>query len=43
MQSQHIIILGVGNILFSDEGFGIRVIEKLQELYEFHENISVVD
>jgi hydrogenase maturation protease len=36
-------ILGVGCILFSDEGFGIRVIEKLQELYEFPDNVSIVD
>jgi len=36
-------ILGVGCILFTDEGFGIRVIEKLQELYEFPENVSIVD
>jgi hydrogenase maturation protease len=36
-------ILGVGCILFTDEGFGIRVIEKIQELYEFPENVSVVD
>ena len=36
-------IPGVGRILFTDEGFGIRVIEKLQELYEFPENVSVVD
>ena len=36
-------ILGIGNILFSDEGFGIRVIEKLTDLYEFSENVSLVD
>ncbi len=36
-------ILGVGSILFSDEGFGIRVLEKLQTLYEFPENVSLVD
>lgn len=36
-------ILGAGNILFSDEGFGIRVIEKLESLYEFPDNVSVVD
>ncbi|OQX25372.1 MAG: hydrogenase expression/formation protein [Desulfobacteraceae bacterium IS3] len=41
--SPHIMILGVGNILFRDEGFGIRVIEHLQEDYEFPENVSVVD
>lgn len=43
MKSQHIMILGVGCILFTDEGFGVRVIEKLQELYEFPDNVSVVD
>ncbi len=36
-------VLGVGNILFTDEGFGIRVIEKLQSEYDFPENVSVVD
>ncbi|MDO9566466.1 MAG: HyaD/HybD family hydrogenase maturation endopeptidase [Candidatus Desulfaltia sp.] len=41
--SQHIMVLGVGCLLFSDEGFGIRVIEKLQELYEFPDNVSIVD
>jgi len=41
--SPHIMILGVGNILFRDEGFGIRVIETLQEHYEFPENVSLVD
>ncbi len=39
----HILVLGIGNILFSDEGFGVRVIEKLMDLYEFSENVSVVD
>ena len=36
-------ILGVGCILFSDEGFGVRVIEKLEERYMFPDNVSVVD
>ena len=43
MTSPHIMILGVGCILFSDEGFGVRVVEKLQELYEFPDNVSLVD
>lgn len=43
MASPHIMILGVGNILFKDEGFGIRVIERLLDLYEFPENVSIVD
>jgi hydrogenase maturation protease len=36
-------ILGVGNFLFSDEGFGIRVIEKLQAEVRFPEEVAVVD
>jgi hydrogenase maturation protease len=43
MDKKHVMILGVGCILFSDEGFGVRVIEKLQEQYEFPDNVSVVD
>lgn len=43
MEQKQIMILGIGCILFTDEGFGIRVIEKLQELYEFPENVSIVD
>jgi hydrogenase maturation protease len=36
-------ILGVGSILMSDEGFGVRVIETLYQKYEFEGNVSVVD
>jgi len=43
LNSPHIMILGVGCILFSDEGFGIRVIEKLEETYTFPDNVSIVD
>jgi hydrogenase maturation protease len=39
----HVMILGVGCILFRDEGFGVRVIEELQRRYTFPENVSVVD
>lgn len=38
-----IMILGIGCILFSDEGFGVRVVEKLQRLYEFPDNVLLVD
>ena len=38
-----IMILGIGCILYSDEGFGVRVVEKLQQLYEFPDNILVLD
>jgi hydrogenase maturation protease len=41
--SPEIMILGVGCILFSDEGFGVRVIETIQDRYEFPDNVMVVD
>jgi len=38
-----IVILGIGNLLFRDEGFGIHVIRQLQDLFEFPENVSIID
>ena len=38
-----ITVLGIGNILLTDEGFGVRVIEKLYETYEFPDNVAIVD
>jgi hydrogenase maturation protease len=38
-----IMILGIGCTLYSDEGFGVQVVNKLEELYEFPDNVSVVD
>ena len=43
MNSQQIMILGVGCILYSDEGFGVRVIEKIQKNYTFPDNVTIVD
>jgi len=42
-QTKQVMILGVGCILYSDEGFGVRVIEEMEKRYEFSENVSVVD
>jgi hydrogenase maturation protease len=36
-------ILGVGNILLSDEGVGVRVVEYLDQRYDFGRNVQVVD
>jgi len=36
-------ILGIGCILFSDEGFGVRVVEAIESRYRFSENVMVVD
>jgi hydrogenase maturation protease len=40
---EHVMILGVGCTLYTDEGFGVRVIERLDEQYSFPEHVSVVD
>ena len=38
-----IMVLGIGCILYSDEGFGVRVVEKMEKLYDFPENVLLVD
>jgi hydrogenase maturation protease len=41
--SPDIMILGIGSILFSDDGFGIRVAQRIENEYEFPDNVLVVD
>jgi len=41
--TEHIMILGIGNILFCDEGTGVRVMEHINYRYEFPDNVSLVD
>jgi len=36
-------VLGLGNILLRDEGVGVRVIERLQALYDFPPEVQVLD
>lgn len=36
-------VLGVGNLLLSDEGVGVRVIEELSKRYRFPENVVLID
>ena len=38
-----ITVLGIGNTILSDEGFGVRVVEYLQQNYKFPENVSLID
>jgi hydrogenase maturation protease len=37
------LILGIGNILWADEGFGVRAVEQLNQLYQFDDNVTVMD
>ncbi len=36
-------ILGIGNLLLSDESFGVHVIEYLEEKYSFPDSVTVFD
>lgn len=36
-------IIGVGNLLLSDEGFGVQALEYLEKNYDFPENIILMD
>ena len=38
-----ILVLGVGNILFSDEGVGVRAVQKMESEYEFSDNVNLLD
>lgn len=39
----NILVLGLGNILLSDEGVGVRVIESLMERHRLPDNVEVID
>lgn len=43
MDLNRILVLGVGNILLRDEGVGVRVVERLQEMYTFSPNVRLLD
>ena len=36
-------MLGLGNVLLGDEGVGVWVVERLQKLYEFPQEVQVLD
>lgn len=38
-----ITVLGVGNVILRDEGFGVRAVEYLDACYEFPDTIQLVD
>lgn len=42
-EQKRILVLGVGNILYTDEGFGVRVAEELEQRYEFSGNVEIMD
>jgi len=38
-----VLVIGVGNILWADEGFGVRCVEALGEAYDMPANVRLVD
>jgi hydrogenase maturation protease len=38
-----ILVLGIGNLLWADEGWGVRVVEELHRRYAFPENVRLMD
>lgn len=43
LHRSEVTILGVGNVILRDEGFGVRVAEYLAAHYEFPEHVQIVD
>jgi hydrogenase maturation protease len=37
------LVLGIGNVLWADEGFGVRAVDALNEGWSFPETVSLVD
>lgn len=40
---QQVLILGIGNLLWADEGFGIRAVQTLNNHYEFPDSVTLMD
>lgn len=38
-----ILVLGIGNVLWADEGFGVRAVEALNAGWRFPENVTLMD
>lgn len=42
-QSNRILVLGIGNILWADEGFGVRAVEEFHRRYVVPDNVTILD
>ncbi|MGC9270721.1 HyaD/HybD family hydrogenase maturation endopeptidase [Acidiphilium sp.] len=40
---RRVVVLGIGNILWADEGFGVRAVEALHEAYVFPPEVALID
>lgn len=39
----NILVLGIGNVLWADEGFGVRCVERLAQTHSFPANVTLLD
>ncbi|MGL9622907.1 HyaD/HybD family hydrogenase maturation endopeptidase [Bradyrhizobium sp. U531] len=42
-QDDRILVLGIGNILWADEGFGVRAVEEFHRRYAVPVNVTILD
>ena len=40
---REVLVLGIGNLLWADEGFGVRAVEALNQAYRFPDEVELVD
>ena len=38
-----VLVLGIGNLVMGDDGFGVIVAQKLQQSYRFPDNVEIMD
>ncbi|HLP97428.1 MAG TPA: HyaD/HybD family hydrogenase maturation endopeptidase [Sideroxyarcus sp.] len=43
MTQEDVLVLGIGNLLWADEGFGVRAVEELHRQWRFPEQVALVD
>lgn len=43
MSEKRVLLLGIGNVLWADEGFGVRCIEEIHRRYSFPESVTLMD
>ncbi len=43
MSEKRVLLLGIGNVLWADEGFGVRCIEEIHRRYSFPETVTLMD
>ena len=43
LRASRILVLGIGNILWADEGFGVRAVEEFDRHYEVSDNVTILD